>query len=100
MLILKTYDPVSGVALKYSTDKAAEVGRLVSSMARLGRIMAGLLELKEDTDAHVEGASAGAEGGSGVATPVPDAPKVGASATGGQVGGGQGARKKGKKGKK
>ncbi|OBT54544.1 hypothetical protein VE04_05720 [Pseudogymnoascus sp. 24MN13] len=47
-LTLKTYDPASGTTLKYRTDKAAEVGRLVLSLSRLGREMAGLPELKEE----------------------------------------------------
>jgi hypothetical protein len=65
--------------------------------------MAGLPELKEDTvilDTQVEGAGAAVEGGSGVATPIPDASKPGTLATGGQAGSGQGPKKKGKKGKK
>ncbi|KAG6040454.1 hypothetical protein E4U41_000494 [Claviceps citrina] len=42
-LVLTTYDPVSGVNLKYRTTKAAEVTRLVqSALGRLGRCMAGL----------------------------------------------------------
>jgi hypothetical protein len=48
-LTLKTYDPASGVALKYETDKQAEVGRLISSLAKLGRTMAGLPEVPEDS---------------------------------------------------
>lgn len=40
-LVLKTYDPVSGVTLKYRTAKAAEVSRLAySALGRLGRAMA------------------------------------------------------------
>lgn len=46
-LTLKTYDPASGVVLKYKTDKAAEVGRLIGSLARLGRHMAALPEIKD-----------------------------------------------------
>ncbi|KAI9703143.1 MAG: hypothetical protein M1836_007708 [Candelina mexicana] len=41
ILIVKTYDPVSGVCLKYRTNKAAEVGRLVASLGQLGRLMTG-----------------------------------------------------------
>ncbi|KAJ9637807.1 hypothetical protein H2199_007301 [Coniosporium tulheliwenetii] len=48
-LTLKTYDPESGVCLKYQTTKAAEVGRLVASLGKLGRGMAGLAELAEGT---------------------------------------------------
>lgn len=41
-LTLKTYEPRSGVCLKYRTDKAAEVGRLVAILGRLGKNMAAL----------------------------------------------------------
>jgi hypothetical protein len=46
-LTLKTYDPVSGTVLKYKTDKAAEVGRLIASLGTLGRSMAALPEVAE-----------------------------------------------------
>jgi hypothetical protein len=46
-LKLKTYDPESGACLMYRTDQAAEVARLVRSLGRLGRDMAGLPELIE-----------------------------------------------------
>lgn len=49
-LELKTYDPASGVCLKYQTDKAAEIGRLIAGLGRLGRSMAALPELAEDKD--------------------------------------------------
>jgi hypothetical protein len=39
---------VSGTTLKYRTDKAAEVGRLIAAMGSLGREMAALPEVKED----------------------------------------------------
>ncbi|KAI8966816.1 signal recognition particle 9 kDa protein-domain-containing protein [Daldinia sp. FL1419] len=42
-LTLKTYDPHSGVCLKYRTTKAAEVSRLIQSLGRpLGARMAAL----------------------------------------------------------
>ncbi|KUJ21949.1 uncharacterized protein LY89DRAFT_547168, partial [Mollisia scopiformis] len=47
ILTLKTYDPASGVTLKYSTNKAAEVSRLIQILGRLARPMAGLPEMKE-----------------------------------------------------
>jgi len=49
-LALKTYDPVSGVCLKYRTDKGAEVGRLIATLGRLGRHMAALPETAEPVD--------------------------------------------------
>jgi hypothetical protein len=39
---------VSGTTLKYRTDKAAEVGRLIAAMGSLGREMAALPEVKGD----------------------------------------------------
>ena len=36
-LTLKTYHPDSGICLKYRTDKAAEVGRLVSGLGKLAK---------------------------------------------------------------
>ncbi|KAI9859849.1 MAG: hypothetical protein M1824_003629 [Vezdaea acicularis] len=48
-LTLRTYDPVSGTSLKYRTDKAAEVGRLVASLGRLGKLMSGQ-EIEEIDD--------------------------------------------------
>lgn len=47
-LILKTYDPSSGVTLKYRTTKAAEVSRLILALGRLGRAMAALPDVKEE----------------------------------------------------
>lgn len=61
--VLKTYDPVSGTCLQYETTKAAEVGRLVSSLGRLGREMAALPEAIDDLSAPQD---------AGVATPKVD----------------------------
>lgn len=48
-LVIKTYDPVSGVSLKYRTTKAAEVSRLIgASLGRLGRSMAAVPEPAEE----------------------------------------------------
>ncbi|KAH7083534.1 signal recognition particle 9 kDa protein-domain-containing protein [Paraphoma chrysanthemicola] len=92
---LKTYDPESGTCLQYETNKAAEVGRLIGNLGRLGRSMAALPDAVEDL-------SAPAGRGDGVSTPqldeggdvkmggVPVDPKAGAPAGG----------KKKKKGKK
>ncbi|KAF2664324.1 hypothetical protein BT63DRAFT_418438 [Microthyrium microscopicum] len=40
-LTIKTYDPNSGVCLKYRTDQAAEVNRLIRCLGVLGMGMAG-----------------------------------------------------------
>jgi hypothetical protein len=47
VLTLKTYDPDSGVCLRFKTDKAADVGRLVGGLGRLGRHMAALPQKTE-----------------------------------------------------
>ncbi|KAG6059280.1 hypothetical protein E4U17_006565 [Claviceps sp. LM77 group G4] len=79
-LVLTTYDPVTGVNLKYRTTKAAEVGRLMqAALGRLGRCMAGLPAETPDEPMPDAPASAvqGVEadnkrgGNSGAATPVP-----------------------------
>ncbi|KAK3494359.1 signal recognition particle 9 kDa protein-domain-containing protein [Neurospora hispaniola] len=100
-LVLKTFDPHSGVCLKYKTSKAAEVGRLIQMLGQLGRRMAALPvdEAKESADvvmadaaaaAAEEGAAAAAAAVSGTATPVAGA-STPAPAAGG---GGQGKKKK------
>ncbi|KAK1240209.1 hypothetical protein MKX08_007651 [Trichoderma sp. CBMAI-0020] len=87
-LVLKTYDPVSGVTLKYRTTKAAEVTRLMSAaLGRLGKAMAGIQDVPEETmqDADAVDTPQGEQ------TPQQ-------VATGGGAGGGGGKKKK--KGKK
>ncbi|KAI1082292.1 signal recognition particle 9 kDa protein-domain-containing protein [Whalleya microplaca] len=106
-LTLKTYDPHSGVCLKYRTTKAAEVSRLVLSLGRLGGRMAALPapEAADEVmaDAPPEGSGAGAVGaGEGVSrtgTPVVEAGKAPAPPPPPQQqgGGGKGKKKKGKK---
>lgn len=49
---MKTYDPESGVVLKFKTDRAAEVGRLIGSLGRMGRHMAALPEKEESKPSH------------------------------------------------
>ncbi|KAH6661089.1 signal recognition particle 9 kDa protein-domain-containing protein [Truncatella angustata] len=101
-LVLKTFDPKTGTTLKYKTTKAAEVSRLITSLGKLGRPMAGLPELKEDPVV-----SEAPESGTG--TPAaekvePVAAKAGAGAgappqaqQGGGGAGGKGKKKKGKR---
>ncbi|KAI1200106.1 hypothetical protein F5X97DRAFT_107372 [Nemania serpens] len=110
-LTIKTYDPHSGVCLKYRTTKAAEVSRLILSLGQLGRRMAAL-----PTDADAVMTDAGAAAGAGaedVGTPgVEKAEGGGAGAKGqaqaqaqgqaqqqggGSGGGGKGKKKRGKK---
>ncbi|KAI4603514.1 hypothetical protein KJ359_003327 [Pestalotiopsis sp. 9143b] len=95
-LVLKTYDPTSGTTLKYKTSKAAEVSRLVLSLGKLGRPMAGLPALKDD---GVVPALDAPESGTG--TPAAEkadstqAPQ--AQQPGGASGGGKNKKKKGKR---
>ncbi|KAK4068204.1 uncharacterized protein Triagg1_7447 [Trichoderma aggressivum f. europaeum] len=90
-LVLKTYDPVSGVALKYRTTKAAEVTRLMyAAMGRLGRAQAGVQDVPEET---MQDADA-------VETPQGEqTPQQTPQQQQGAAGGGGGGKKK-KKGKK
>lgn len=89
-LILKTFDPASGVCLKYKTSKAAEVGRLVQMLGSLGRNMGGLKAAPITAAVVEEDAAVGA------GTATPPVPAVAAPA----AGGGDGKGKKKKKGKK
>ncbi|KAK7537931.1 signal recognition particle 9 kDa protein-domain-containing protein [Phyllosticta citricarpa] len=91
VLVIKTYDPASGVCLKYKTNKAAEVGRLVASLEKLARTMAALPDKPDD----IPMLDAPAEQGTGTSTPNPEAK---AEAKPSQGGGGGGKKKK--KGKK
>lgn len=80
--------------LKYKTDKAAEVGRLIASLGSLGREMAGLPEIALDAAiVDVKG-----DEGTGTHTPVPEAAsKAPATESKGAQGGGGKKKKKGKK---
>ncbi|KAB2581124.1 Signal recognition particle SRP9 subunit [Lasiodiplodia theobromae] len=89
-LTLKTYDPASGVCLKYQTTKAAEVGRLIACLDRCARAMAALPSAPEDT--AMPDAPA-AEQGTGTNTPNPEPTKTESKPA-------QGGGKKKKKGKK
>ncbi|KZF26671.1 hypothetical protein L228DRAFT_279843 [Xylona heveae TC161] len=103
-LVLKTYDPASGVCLKYRTDKAAEVGRLIALLSRLGKGMSGQ-HIQEEVaiDAAMTDAPTALDGESGTATPTTTtgATTAGATPAAGQgQGQSQSGGKKKKKGKK
>ena len=51
----KTYDPVSGTCLKYRTDKAADVGRLIAALGTCGQVMAALPEKEKEMEKEEEG---------------------------------------------
>jgi hypothetical protein len=95
-LEVRTFDPVSGVVLKYQTTKGWEVGRLMASLGTLGRHMAALPEVAED----VAMVDVKEEIVSGTHTPVPDTAADKSKPTVPESKGGQGGGKKKKKGKR
>ncbi|KAH6624467.1 signal recognition particle 9 kDa protein-domain-containing protein [Chaetomium sp. MPI-SDFR-AT-0129] len=112
-LVLKTFDPSTGVTLKYKTSKAAEVSRLVQMLGTLGRRMAGVPVTVGDgagagtggdevmLDVAAWGGPSGdvGESGSGAVTPAVGGGKEPQQQQPQQGGGGGGKGKK-KKGKK
>lgn len=98
-LIIKTFDPHSGVCLKYKTTKAAEVSRLVQLLGSLGRKMAALPDAPTPAAAIDDDAGAGTAtppvGGSGAAAGAAHAAQQAQAGAGG--GGGKGKKKKGKR---
>ncbi|KAI1335523.1 signal recognition particle 9 kDa protein-domain-containing protein [Xylariaceae sp. FL0016] len=100
VLTLKTFDPVSGVCLKYKTTKMAEVSRLILHLGTLGRKMAALPEPEEADATMAETAeTAETEKGDAAAAAPPTAKETSKGQTGGAGGSGGGGKKK-KKGKK
>ncbi|KAL2046738.1 hypothetical protein ABVK25_011568 [Lepraria finkii] len=75
-LTLKTYDPISGTCLKYETDKAAEVGRLVAALGSCGRVMAALPAKEEGADEGAMEVDAPVENVEGKAKAVPKEKEV------------------------
>ncbi|KAL8933532.1 MAG: hypothetical protein Q9211_005733 [Gyalolechia sp. 1 TL-2023] len=96
-LVLKTYDPVSGACLKYKTDKAAEVGRLVAALGKCGKVMSGM-PLEEDMDMEGE-IDLKAEVKEVVIEPklAASGKETGKGGAQGKGGGGGGKKKKGKR---
>lgn len=95
-LELRTFDPVSGAALRYRTTKAAEVSRLVQMLGALAKRMAAVPVEEGDEDVPMRDApeaTTAAAGGSGTQTPVP----AGGQQQQGGGGGGKGKKKKGKR---
>lgn len=109
-LTLKTYHPESGICLKYATDKAAEVGRLVTGLGRLAK--GEIIELPTGAEGDNAGAGIVIGGGANVSGGGPaqgdkmdvDAPAQAEAKTVTQMAQGQqqqgGAAKKKKKSKK
>ncbi|KAF2216524.1 hypothetical protein CERZMDRAFT_93813 [Cercospora zeae-maydis SCOH1-5] len=90
-LTLKTYDPESGVTLKFKTDRAAEVARLINGLGRVGRHMAALPEKEGAQDAAMEDAPVPEQVAEDIKTSLP-APSD--SKPQPQQGGGGGKKKK------
>lgn len=99
-LIIKTYDPHSGVCLKYKTTKAAEVSRLVQLLGSLGRKMAALPDapapaVEDEAVAGTATPPVGGGPGGGAAGGAGQPTQQAQAGTGG--GGGKGKKKKGKR---
>ncbi|KAF4551129.1 Signal recognition particle 9 kDa protein (SRP9)-like protein [Elsinoe fawcettii] len=91
-LELRAYDPESGTCLKYRTEKAAEVGRLIAGLGRMGRVMAALPEQEErQEDVIMEDAEEVKEVAAG------EKGKGAPAGTQQGQGGGKGKKKKGKR---
>lgn len=68
-LTLKTYHPDSGICLKYRTDKAAEVGRLMSGLGRLAK--GEVIDLPTNDNDNQTGAGINIGGGESLSTGGP-----------------------------
>ncbi|KAL4904833.1 signal recognition particle 9 kDa protein-domain-containing protein [Aspergillus multicolor] len=98
-LVLKTYNSESGICLKYRTNKAAEVGRLITALGLLagGADMASLNGPVAAAGGDVEMTGTG-QGEEVAATTSAPAPASAGANTGAGVGKGKGkGKKKGKK---
>ncbi|PLB44395.1 hypothetical protein P170DRAFT_440697 [Aspergillus steynii IBT 23096] len=102
-LTLKTFNPSAGLCLKYRTNKAAEVGRLITSLGKLagGADVAslGLGAAAAAPAADVEMADAPEEGTATPTTAAANAAAAGAAKTESNNKGGK-SKKKGGKGKR
>ncbi|PSK42857.1 hypothetical protein B9Z65_6811 [Elsinoe australis] len=96
-LELRAYDPESGACLKYRTEKAAEVGRLVAGLGRMGRVMAALPEVEEKEDVVMGEAGEDDKAEEKVAEKVKAPTQQTGQQQGGQAQGGKGKKKKGKR---
>ncbi|KIY03771.1 uncharacterized protein Z520_00462 [Fonsecaea multimorphosa CBS 102226] len=104
VLTLKTYHAESGLCLKYRTDKAAEVGRLLNGLGRLakGEVIempaAAAVSAAPGAGTGVDGDKMDVDGGSVAATTkIEDKVVTAPPAVTQGGGGGKGKKKKGKK---
>ncbi|TKX26103.1 hypothetical protein C1H76_1629 [Elsinoe australis] len=95
-LELRAYDPESGACLKYRTEKAAEVGRLIGGLGRMGRVMAALPEV-EEKDVVMGEAGEDDKPEERVAEKAKTPTQQTGQQQGGQAQGGKGKKKKGKR---
>ena len=95
VLVIKTYHADSGICLKYQTDKAQEVGRLIAGLGRLAR--GEVIEVPVSTSAQVEGDAMDIDAG---AVKVEEKVSMAQQTQQTQQQGGGGGGKKKKKGKK
>ncbi|KAL1993249.1 hypothetical protein VTN49DRAFT_3198 [Thermomyces lanuginosus] len=96
-LELKTYNPVAGICLKYRTNKAAEVGRLITG---LGKLASGA-KISSETAPPAGTSTADVEMTDAPAAAAPqEETKPAAAGSASAAGGGGGGGKKKKKGKR
>ncbi|KAK1980571.1 signal recognition particle 9 kDa protein-domain-containing protein [Colletotrichum cereale] len=99
-LVLKTFDPASGVTLKYRTTKAAEVSRLITCLGTLGRTMStskASVEVKDEPMTDAANLAGGVAGAPAAGEDTPVSGGAGAPTPAGAGGGGGKKKKKGKK---
>ncbi|KAG5513671.1 hypothetical protein PMAC_000709 [Pneumocystis sp. 'macacae'] len=53
-LSIKTYDPVSGICIRFRTDRAVDVARLMAAACTLGHTMANTIEPQAETDQDLQ----------------------------------------------
>jgi WD repeat-containing protein 44 len=97
-LTLKTFHPESGICLKYKTDKAAEVGRLMTGLGRLAK--GEIIEMPSVPAAAAEADRMDVDSGEGTSTPRPEAGQTAVQQQGAQQSAQQGAQGAGGKKKK
>jgi Signal recognition particle 9 kDa protein (SRP9) len=90
-LTFKTFETTAGICLKYSTNKGAEVGRLMTGLGRLAK--GEIIEEPSASAAEIEAKESKAEDMMDVDAPVAKVER-GAETSGG---GGKARKKKGKK---
>ena len=91
ILVAKAFDPVGGVCLKYETNRAAEVGRLILGFQELGQLMQNVpptVKRKASSGEEMKGEPMAVEPVQKTETPVASTPN--------QTGGGK-KKKKGKR---